>query len=153
MLRSVYLALLLAAAPAAAQGPLAPAAPPPRGFDRAAAERDTLALLKDLIALDTQNPPGNEILVARHLDEAVRGVPGAETHILDPGDGRANFVARMRAANPTKRPVLIMGHMDVVGAEAARWITPPFQPTERDGFLYGRGTIDDKGPLAATVMV
>jgi acetylornithine deacetylase/succinyl-diaminopimelate desuccinylase-like protein len=122
-------------------------------FDRRSAERDTLALLKELVALDTQNPPGNEVLVARHLDRFLRGVPGIETRILDPGDSRANFIARLRAAKPTRRAVLVMGHMDVVGADVAKWTSPPFQPTERDGYLYGRGTIDDKGALAATAVV
>ena len=122
------------------------------GFDRVSAQRDTLVLLKELVALDTQNPPGNEVIVARHLDRFLKGVPGIETRILDPGDSRANFIARLRATKPTKRAVLIMGHMDVVGADAAKWISPPFQPTERDGYLYGRGTIDDKGALAATAV-
>src|SRR5688572_12303720 len=110
MARIVLLALLLGTAPASAQAP----------FDRDMAQRDTLALLKQLIALDTQNPPGNEVLVARHLEEFLRGVPGVETHVLDPGDGRANFVARLRATKPTGRAVLIMGHMDVVGADTAK---------------------------------
>jgi acetylornithine deacetylase/succinyl-diaminopimelate desuccinylase-like protein len=123
-----------------------------QGFDRSGAQQQTLALLKALVALDTQNPPGNEALVARHLDLFFRGVPGIETRILDPGDGRANFIARLRATQPTKRAVLVMGHMDVVGADTAKWTTPPFQPTERDGYLYGRGTIDDKGALAATAV-
>ena len=152
MVRPVFLLLLLIAVPAAAQAPFGLSAPAPRGFDRAAAQRDTRALLTELIALDTQNPPGNEVLVARHLDALLRGVAGVETHILDPGDGRANFVARLRATKPTKRAVLIMGHMDVVGADPTKWITPPFQASERDGYLYGRGTIDDKGPLAATAI-
>jgi acetylornithine deacetylase/succinyl-diaminopimelate desuccinylase-like protein len=121
-------------------------------FDRPSAERATLALLKELVALDTQNPPGNEIRVARHLDGLLRSVPGIETAVLDPGDGRANFIARLRATTPTKRAVLVMGHMDVVGADLAKWASPPFQPTERDGYLYGRGAIDDKGALAATVV-
>ena len=121
-------------------------------FDRASAQHETLTVLKELVALDTQNPPGNEVLVARHLDQFLRGVPGIETRILDPGDGRANFIARLRAVTPTKRAVLVMGHMDVVGADAAKWTSPPFQPTERDGYLYGRGTIDDKGALAATAV-
>jgi acetylornithine deacetylase/succinyl-diaminopimelate desuccinylase-like protein len=122
------------------------------GFDRASAQQQTLALLKELVSLDTQNPPGNEILVARHLDGFLKGVPGIETRILDPGDGRANFIARLRASKPTRRAVLIMGHMDVVGADTAKWTSRPFQPTERDGYLYGRGTIDDKGALAATAV-
>src|SRR5687768_4336340 len=94
--RTVLLAGLVAVVPLAAQGPAGPSAPPPRGFDRAAAQRDTRALLEQIIALDTQNPPGNEVLIARHFDGVFRGVPGVETHVLDPGDGRANFVARLR---------------------------------------------------------
>jgi acetylornithine deacetylase/succinyl-diaminopimelate desuccinylase-like protein len=146
MIRSVVVAVLLGSV-LAAQGPAAP-----RGFDRVAAQRDTLALLKQLIALDTQNPPGHEIRVATHLDALLRAVPGIETRVLDPGNGRANFVARLRAAKPTRRAVLIMGHMDVVGADPSKWLSPPFQGTERDGYLYGRGAIDDKGPLAATAI-
>ena len=135
----VLLPLLLVASTAAAQ-------------DRAAFRDQTLAHLKALIALDTQNPPGNEVLVATYLDRQLRGVPGIETHVLDPGDGRANFVARLRATKPTGRAVLVMGHMDVVGADLSKWTTPPFSPTERDGYLYGRGAIDDKGMLAATLV-
>lgn len=142
-LRSLLLVVVLAASASAQK---------PDSFDRAAAQRDTIALLKELIALDTQNPPGNEILVAKHLDAFLRGVPGIETRIIDPGDGRANFIARLRAPMPSRRAVLVMGHMDVVGADASKWTTPPFQPSERDGYLYGRGAIDDKGALAATAV-
>ena len=134
-----------------AQSPFDIAAPPPPGFDRAAAQRDTREQLARLIALDTQNPPGNEILAARYLDSVLKALPGVETHILDPGDGRANFIARLRAVKPARRAVLVMGHMDVVGADTAKWQSPPFQATERDGYIYGRGAIDDKGALAATV--
>jgi acetylornithine deacetylase/succinyl-diaminopimelate desuccinylase-like protein len=144
------LLLVLLTTSVAAQGTPGVSAPPPRGFDRASAQTDTLALLKQLVALDTQNPPGNEILVARHLETMFRGVPGVEMKVLDPGDGRANFIARLRAVKPTKRAVLIMGHMDVVGADSSKWTSAPFQAVERDGYLYGRGTIDDKGALAAT---
>jgi acetylornithine deacetylase/succinyl-diaminopimelate desuccinylase-like protein len=141
--RTILFVVLIVAGVSAQNGP---------GFDRASAQRETLGLLRELSALDTQNPPGNEILVARHLDGFLQGVPGIETRILDPGNGRANFIARLRAARPTKRAVLVMGHMDVVGADTAKWTSPPFQPTERDGYLYGRGAIDDKGALAATAV-
>ena len=141
-------------APAGAQvatpGPTVSAAAP-TGFDRAAAQRTTEAHLRRLISLDTQNPPGNELLTARYFDSVFKAMPGFETHVLVAAEGRANFVARLRAARPTGRPVLVMGHMDVVGADTAKWSTPPFEATVRDGFLYGRGAIDDKGPLAATV--
>ncbi len=143
--------LALAASAAAAQSPYDVKAPAPRGYDRAAGQRDTEARLRELIRLNTQNPPGNEMLTAAWFDSVFRGVPGIETRVLDVGEGRANFVARLRAARPTKKPVIVMGHMDVVGADTTKWETPPFEPTVRDGYLYGRGAIDDKGMLAATV--
>jgi acetylornithine deacetylase/succinyl-diaminopimelate desuccinylase-like protein len=146
-------AFLGAASIAAAQPRIpAPVGQAPAGLDRAEAQRQTLDLLKQLIALDTQNPPGNELRVARHLESVLKGLPGIETHVLDEGDGRGDFVARLRAPNPSKRPVLVMGHMDTVGADPTKWTSPAFTPTERDGYLYGRGTIDDKGSLAATVI-
>ncbi|HEX2092919.1 MAG TPA: M20/M25/M40 family metallo-hydrolase, partial [Longimicrobiaceae bacterium] len=120
-------------------------------YDRTAGQRATRDHLERLIRLNTQNPPGNERLTAAYFDSVFRNVPGIETRIVDAGEGRANFVARLRAARPTKRPVLVMGHMDVVGADTSKWETPPFEPTVKDGYLYGRGAIDDKGMLAATV--
>ena len=124
----------------------------PAGFDRALAQRTSLEHLTKLIALNTQNPPGNEMLTARYFDTIFAQIPGVERHVLDAGNGRANFIARLRAVNPTKRPVLIMGHMDVVGADTTKWNTPAFTATIREeggvSYLYGRGAIDDKGMLA-----
>src|SRR5688572_21549965 len=130
-------------------------APAPAGFDRDAAQQSTLTHLRHLIALDTQNPPGNEMRAARYFDSVFKSVPGIETHVLDAGDNRANFIARLRATRPTKRPVLVMGHMDVVGADTTKWTTAPFTPTVKGPYLYGRGAIDDKGMLsaAATALV
>ena len=151
MTRSSVIALLLLLVPATLAAQFDVPAPAPAGFDRAAAQSEAMDHLRRLIALDTQNPPGNEVLVARYFESVLRGVPGVETRVLDPGDGRANFIARLRATNPIRRAVLVMGHMDVVGVDAAKWTTPPFQATERDGYVYGRGAIDDKGMLAATL--
>src|SRR5687768_15218837 len=143
-----------APAPGGAAGsPYEVRAPAPAGFDRGAAQRSTQSHLMRLIAINTQNPPGNEIATARYFDSVFKGIPGIETRILDVGGGRANFVARLRAANPTGRPVLVMGHMDVVGADTAKWTGNAFEATIRDGYLYGRGAIDDKGMLAATTTV
>jgi acetylornithine deacetylase/succinyl-diaminopimelate desuccinylase-like protein len=145
-------ALAALAQPAAAQTAWDVTAPPPAGWEREAAQRATLEHLQNLIRLDTQNPPGNELLVALYFDSVLAGVPGVETHVLVAEENRANFVARLRAPRATERPVLVMGHMDVVGADEARWDTPPFEPTLRDGYLYGRGAIDDKGMLAAALV-
>jgi len=125
-------------------------ASPPVGLERGAAAADSLRHLQALVARNTQNPPGNERITADYLDSVLSGVPGITTHVLDAGDGRANFIARLSAVNPTGRPVLVMGHMDTVNADESKWESPPFEPTLRDGYLYGRGVIDDKGMLAAT---
>jgi acetylornithine deacetylase/succinyl-diaminopimelate desuccinylase-like protein len=155
MLRNTFVAAGLAAvlaAPAAAQATYNVAAPAPAGFDRAATGRATLAHLQNLIRLNTQNPPGNEALTAAYFDSVFRTVPGVETHVLPVAPGRANFVARLRAGRATKKPVVVLGHMDVVGADSTKWETDAFVPTLRDGYLYGRGAIDDKGMLAAALV-
>jgi acetylornithine deacetylase/succinyl-diaminopimelate desuccinylase-like protein len=138
---------------ASAQSPYAVAAAPPPGYDRAAGQRVTREHLERLIRLDTQNPPGNELITARYFDSVFKQVPGVETHVLVSAPNRANFVARLRASAPSKRPVLVMGHMDVVGADTAKWETDPFVPTEKGAYIYGRGAIDDKGMLAAAAAV
>jgi acetylornithine deacetylase/succinyl-diaminopimelate desuccinylase-like protein len=131
-----------------AQSPYDVAAEAPAGFDRVAAARDAQARLEALIRIDTRNPPGNERQAAVWFDSLFSTVPGFETHVLEAGEGRANFVARLRAPRATKRPLLVMGHMDVVGADTTKWTTPPLEPTVREDRLYGRGAIDDKGMLA-----
>ena len=150
---TVLLGALLAAAPAAAQDAWTVRAPAPQGLDRAAAQASTLRHLQNLIRINTENPPGNEIRTAMYFDSVLSGVPGVETRILRvPQDTmRANFVARLRAGNARQKPVLVMGHMDVVGADTSKWETDPFVPTIQGNYLYGRGAIDDKGMLAATL--
>jgi acetylornithine deacetylase/succinyl-diaminopimelate desuccinylase-like protein len=162
-LRSLLLALALgAAAPAAATHAAAaqaapafstatftPAGAAPAGFDRAAAQRTTETHLRNLVRLNTQNPPGNEMLVARYFDSVFKQIPGVETHVLPVGNGRANFIARLRSGRPVTRSVLVMGHMDVVGADTTKWTTRPFEATLLEPYLHGRGTIDDKGMLSA----
>lgn len=112
---------------------------------------EAIAHLQTLIRLDTVNPPGNEIGVARYLDDVLRGA-GIETTLLEPAPGRAALIARLRGSGRA-RPFLLMAHMDVVGVERDKWTTNPFGGEVLDGYVYGRGAIDDKGMLAVLLQV
>lgn len=126
------------------------AAPVARPDDSVA--RDALIeTLKGLIQIDTSNPPGNETKAAEYFQNLLKadGIP-SEIFTLEPG--RGNLVARLKG-NGSKRPLLLMGHTDVVGVERNKWTSDPFQPVVRDGYLYGRGALDDKSMTAACVEV
>ena len=77
------------------------------------------------------------------------GIP-SKTFALDPN--RANLVARMKG-NGTKRPLLILAHTDVVGVQREKWPVDPFGAVMKDGYIWGRGTIDDKDKLVANLMI
>jgi acetylornithine deacetylase/succinyl-diaminopimelate desuccinylase-like protein len=132
------MSLTLTAAPASSQSP-----------DWQAAARETVVHLQRMIRINTVNPPGNELGVAKYLDSTLKAA-GIETHLFEPAPGRAALVARLRG-DGSRRPVIIMGHMDVVGVERAKWTVDPFAAETKDGYLYGRGAIDDKGMLAANL--
>jgi acetylornithine deacetylase/succinyl-diaminopimelate desuccinylase-like protein len=125
------------------------AATEPYSIDWTAVSRETIDHLQRMIRINTVNPPGNEMEVARYL-EATFSAAGIETHLFEPAPGRAALVARL-AGNGSKRPVIIMAHMDVVGVEPDHWTVDPFAAEIRDGYVYGRGAIDDKGMLAANL--
>lgn len=99
--------------------------------------------------MNTVNPPGDEMRVARYLERALVA-EGIETRVLEPAPGRAAVVARLRG-DGSRRPVLLLAHMDTVGVDAEQWSVDPFGGVTRDGYLYGRGAIDDKGMLAANL--
>jgi acetylornithine deacetylase/succinyl-diaminopimelate desuccinylase-like protein len=109
-----------------------------------------VARLQAMIRFDTTNPPGNELPLARYLESAFRE-EGIETTLLEPAKNRAQLIARIRGSG-SRRPVILLAHMDVVGVEAGSWTRGPFAGEIRDGYLYGRGAIDDKGMLAANLM-
>jgi acetylornithine deacetylase/succinyl-diaminopimelate desuccinylase-like protein len=111
---------------------------------------DAIRYLQDLLRLDTTSPPGNEILAARYI-ESVLDADGIPSTILESAPGRANLVARLSATNPTGRPILLMGHTDVVGVEPEKWKHGPFSGDLIDGELWGRGALDMKSQVAANL--
>jgi len=100
-------------------------------------------LLAELVAADTTNPPGNEeravAIVAKRLD--AEKIP---YEITEFAPGRKNIVARIAGSGEAK-PLLLLAHLDVVGAEGQPWTSPPHEVIEKDGFLVGRGVSDDLG--------
>ncbi|MCU1327399.1 MAG: peptidase [Bryobacterales bacterium] len=109
------------------------------------------AYLKDLIRLDTSNPPGNESRVARYLKQ-VTGKEGIPAELLGDDPERLNFVARLKGSGQ-KRPLLLVAHSDVVPVDRSQWTVEPFTAVEKDGVIYGRGAEDDKQLLAAELAV
>ena len=118
--------------------------------DWSGVEEETVSRLQAIIRFDTTNPPGNELPLARYL-ESVLSNEGIETTVLEATKNRAQIFGRIRGSG-AKRPVMLLAHMDVVSAERARWTHDPYAGDVADGYLYGRGAIDDKGMLAANLM-
>ncbi len=104
-------------------------------------EQQAVDLLQQYVRIDTINPPGNEIAAAQFLaslfDEA-----GIAYEIAESAPGRANIWARIKGG--AEPGLLLLSHMDVVPANKEFWTVEPLGGEIRDGYLYGRGVIDDK---------
>jgi acetylornithine deacetylase/succinyl-diaminopimelate desuccinylase-like protein len=110
--------------------------------------------LQDLIRINTSNPPGNELAAAKYL-AGVLNKEGIPNEIFESAPGRGILVARL-SANPQPDPsraLLLMGHLDVVGVDRAKWTVDPFAGIIQGNYLYGRGAIDDKGMAIADLAV
>src|SRR6266849_3839637 len=141
LLFAASLPLATQAPPAAAPGALV--APSPVG-DAAALAKQAEGWLADLIRINTTNPPGNEQAAAKYI-VGILEKEGITPEILEVAPGRSAVMP-----DPS-RAVLLVAHMDVVGVERAKWSVDPFGAVIKDGYLYGRGAIDDKGMLAANL--
>jgi len=113
--------------------------------------RDPVALARQLLAFNTVNPPGNEAECVRHLGRLLEGA-GFATRYFDFADRRTSLVASL-PAGATKPPLCFTGHLDTVPLGAATWGPDPFGGEVIGDKLYGRGSSDMKGAVAAmTVM-
>src|SRR5262245_18252418 len=119
--------------------------------DWAKVEEETLRHFQAILRLDTSNPPGNESIVVDYLKLTLEREE-IETKVFASDPKRANLVARLRG-NGRKRPLLIMGHTDVVTVDPTKWKHPPFSATREGGYVYGRGAVDDKDNVVACLMV
>jgi acetylornithine deacetylase/succinyl-diaminopimelate desuccinylase-like protein len=110
--------------------------------------------LAELIKINTSNPPGNEDAAARYV-ASVLEKEGVKPELLELTPGRSAVVARLRSSvvpDPSKA-LLLVAHLDTVPVEKSRWTLDPFGAVIKDGYLYGRGAVDDKGMVAANLAV
>jgi acetylornithine deacetylase/succinyl-diaminopimelate desuccinylase-like protein len=115
--------------------------------DWQAIEREVVDLFTELLRADTTNPPGNETACALIL-QAYFARNGIESTLIGELPERQNLVARLDGGRPG--PTLtLMGHMDVVPADAAEWSVPPFAGVVKDGYVWGCGATDMKNQVAA----
>ena len=98
-----------------------------------------------------QQPPGNEIRAVDYLKQ-VFDKEGVSYQVFAKDPQRPNIVARIKG-NGRKRPILVMGHTDVVTVDPKKWTFPPFGAARDGGYIYGRGTVDDKDNLVAGLML
>jgi acetylornithine deacetylase/succinyl-diaminopimelate desuccinylase-like protein len=140
-MRTVLLGVLCAAIvlPTSAQTP-----------DWAKVNPETLRHFQALVQIDSTDPPGNETHVADYVKKVLEA-EGIPVTLAAKDPNRANVIARLKG-NGSKRPLLIMGHSDTVQVDPAKWTFPPFSAKLDGGFIYGRGTLDDKSDLVAALM-
>jgi acetylornithine deacetylase/succinyl-diaminopimelate desuccinylase-like protein len=110
-------------------------------------QEEVVGLLSHLIQADTSNPPGNVATAAKILQDYFRA-NGLETTLVGESLELMNCVTRLRSEG--RGPSLLMlGHLDVVPADAEEWTEPPFSGLVKDGFVWGRGALDMKNQVAA----
>src|SRR3954466_8021440 len=128
------------------------------GAQRAPKSRwDSVAhdLLKQLIEINTQGSDGNTITAAQAMAARLKaaGFPDSDVVVLENAPRKGNLVARLRAKNPVRKPLLLLSHIDVVEAKPEDWTLPPYRFTEKDSTFYGRGTSDNKDDAAIDLAI
>lgn len=147
--------ILCSAAYTGGQGLREQSSPPATpSADLSRIQGEAINWLQDLIRINTTNPPGSEIVAAKYIADILKreGIP---SEIFESTPGRGFLVARLSATavpDPS-RALLLLGHLDVVGVDKSKWSVDPLAAVMKDGYLYGRGSIDDKGMTVANLAV
>ena len=117
-------------------------------------ENEAISWLQGLVRINTTNPPGNELNAAKYL-AAILEREGIHAEVFESTPKRGFLVARLSssAVPDPSRALLLMGHLDVVGVDRSKWKVEPFSGVIQDGYLYGRGAIDDKSMTIANLAV
>jgi acetylornithine deacetylase/succinyl-diaminopimelate desuccinylase-like protein len=118
--------------------------------DWTAIDAEALKHFQAIVKMDTTDPPGGEKPVVDYLKQVLEA-EGFAVQIFAKEPNRPNLVVRVKG-NGSKRPLLLMGHTDTVNVDPKKWSHPPFSADRADGYIYGRGTVDDKDNVIATLM-
>jgi len=126
-------------------------APPPKPIDYDKLTQEATSFLSQYVKINTTNPPGNELPAANLLKEKFLddGIPAT---VWQPQPGRGVIAARLHGAGRHNKAIVLLSHMDVVPVNPKEWQMPPFSGTVKDGELWGRGSLDDKGPGVIELM-
>ena len=118
--------------------------------DWAKVEEETIRHFQAILKMDSTDPPGKEDHVVAYLKEVLEadGIP-VQTFAMEAH--RPNLVARIKGSGK-QRPLLLMAHSDTVNVDPKKWTHPPFGAVRDGGYVYGRGTVDDKDNVVANVM-
>lgn len=134
-----------------AQERLISKAPAPKPIDYSQLTKEAAAFLSKYIQINTTNPPGNELPAAQLIKEKflADGIPAT---IWQPQPGRGIVAARLHGKGHHTKAIILLSHMDVVPATAKDWKVPPFSGAIKNGEIWGRGALDDKGPGVVEMM-
>lgn len=114
--------------------------------DSATIYQRPVELLQNLVRFDTTNPPGNEAACISYINGLLKSA-GFKTTLLGKSRQRTNVITRLKGQG-VAAPLLLYAHVDVVTTEGQKWQQPPFAANIVDEFVWGRGTLDCKGPVA-----
>jgi acetylornithine deacetylase/succinyl-diaminopimelate desuccinylase-like protein len=103
-------------------------------------------IFQQLVEINTTDSVGSTTIAAEAMAKRLldAGFAVEDVKVLGPNDRKRNLVVRLRGTGGARKPILIIGHLDVVEARREDWTTDPFQFVEKDGYYYGRGTQDMK---------
>src|SRR4030066_811714 len=113
-------------------------------------EEEVTHILRDLIRIDTTNPPGNETAAANYVAQNLSH-DGFKSILRESAPGRGNVITRLPGTGE-KPSLLLLSHLDVVAANPEEWSVNPFGGVVKDGFVWGRGALDMKGMTAIELM-
>jgi acetylornithine deacetylase/succinyl-diaminopimelate desuccinylase-like protein len=120
-------------------------------------ERQARDRLRELVEINTTESSGSSAAAARAMAARLKaaGFPDSDVVVIEHAPRKGNLIARLRGRDRTRKPIVLLSHLDVVEAKPEDWTLPPFQFIEKNGVFYGRGVADDKdeGAIGITNLI